>query len=218
MTSRNSRAPTREKCGSWEMRWPGDGERERGLEVCKRGGLQKGLSTESGKQAYDYPSRKGKQAYLGRIHFVQVPCVHVSVPTSSPYLSVVKDGKNQCDSDEEEANISQKWSSVNSKWFNDTHRTDHTRHDEWCRSKKFPNGQASHISTHCRQRSKKRSFPKAEKVTPATFSSRPRSWAIDARLGVKKSDMLMPRVENRKKSHETRTANRHGRSTWSAQK
>lgn len=61
-------------------------------------------------------------------------------------------------------------------------------------------------------------LPKARKVTPAKFSSRPRSWAMEARLGVKKSEALIPRVENRKKSHETRVANRNGRSTWSAQK
>ena len=43
-------------------------------------------------------------------------------------------------------------------------------------------------------------LPKARKVTPATFSSRPRCWEMVARLGVKKSDAVMPSVEKRNKS------------------
>jgi hypothetical protein len=47
-------------------------------------------------------------------------------------------------------------------------------------------------------------FPSARNVTPATFSSRPRISEMVARLGQKKSDALMPRVEKRKVSHTTR--------------
>jgi hypothetical protein len=61
-------------------------------------------------------------------------------------------------------------------------------------------------------------FPKAKNVTPATFSSRPRSWAIVARLGVKKSEALMPRVEKRKTSHTINPANAAGRRGSSVQK
>lgn len=43
-------------------------------------------------------------------------------------------------------------------------------------------------------------LPKARNVTPATFSSRPSSCASVPRLGQKKSDALMPRVEKRKRS------------------
>lgn len=55
-------------------------------------------------------------------------------------------------------------------------------------------------------------FPKARKVTPATFSSRPNSWAKVARFGVKKSDALIPKVENKKRSHMSRPTKTPGRS------
>lgn len=61
-------------------------------------------------------------------------------------------------------------------------------------------------------------FPKAKKVTPATFSSRPRSWAMVARLGVKKSEALIPKVENRNISHAMRAMKREGRRGPSVQK
>ena len=61
-------------------------------------------------------------------------------------------------------------------------------------------------------------FPNARNVTPATFSSRPSSWAIVARLGVKKSEALIPRVENRKTSQTMRPENDAGRSGRSVQK
>jgi hypothetical protein len=44
-------------------------------------------------------------------------------------------------------------------------------------------------------------LPNARKVTPATLSSKPSSWAIVARFGVKKSDALIPSVEKRNMSH-----------------
>ena len=61
-------------------------------------------------------------------------------------------------------------------------------------------------------------FPNARNVAPATFSSSPRNWAIVARLGVKKSDADMPRVEKRKKSHRRRAENTNGRMLESEQK
>jgi hypothetical protein len=54
-------------------------------------------------------------------------------------------------------------------------------------------------------------FPNARKVTPATFSSSPRSWAIVAKFGVKKSEAVMPKVENKKTSQVIRAANAIGR-------
>jgi hypothetical protein len=54
-------------------------------------------------------------------------------------------------------------------------------------------------------------FPNARKVTPATFSSRPRKVAMLARLGQKKSDALIPSVENRKISQTTNPTNSTGR-------
>ena len=60
-------------------------------------------------------------------------------------------------------------------------------------------------------------FPNARKVTPATFSSKPRSWAIVARLGVKKSEALMPRVENKKMSHIKRPTKTAGRKAFFVQ-
>lgn len=45
-------------------------------------------------------------------------------------------------------------------------------------------------------------LPKARKVTPATFSSKPRSSDSVARLGQKKSEALIPRVENRNMSQK----------------
>jgi hypothetical protein len=47
-------------------------------------------------------------------------------------------------------------------------------------------------------------LPNARKVTPATFSSRPRITEIDARFGQKKSEAEIPRVEKRKRAHITR--------------
>ena len=43
-------------------------------------------------------------------------------------------------------------------------------------------------------------LPNARKVTPATFSSSPRICASVPRLGQKKSEALIPRVEKRKSS------------------
>ena len=50
-------------------------------------------------------------------------------------------------------------------------------------------------------------FPNARKVTPATFSSKPRSSARVARLGQKKSEALIPRVENKNMSQKIRPIN-----------
>ena len=50
-------------------------------------------------------------------------------------------------------------------------------------------------------------FPNAKKVTPATFSSKPRSSASVARLGQKKSEALIPRVENKNMSQKIRPMN-----------
>ena len=61
-------------------------------------------------------------------------------------------------------------------------------------------------------------LPNARKVTPATFSSRPRIWAMVARFGVKKSEALMPRVEKRKTSQRTRPAKAAGRRGSAVQK
>lgn len=61
-------------------------------------------------------------------------------------------------------------------------------------------------------------FPNARKVTPATFSSRPRNWAREARLGVKKSEALIPRVEKRNTSHIKRPVNASGRKEGLVQK
>lgn len=54
-------------------------------------------------------------------------------------------------------------------------------------------------------------FPIAKKVTPATFSSRPRTVAIVARFGQKKSDATIPSIANSKANHTSspkKTANR----------
>jgi hypothetical protein len=61
-------------------------------------------------------------------------------------------------------------------------------------------------------------FPNARNVTPATFSSKPSSWANVARLGVKKSDALMPNVEKRNTSHTSRLTNTTGLKAVCAQK
>jgi hypothetical protein len=61
-------------------------------------------------------------------------------------------------------------------------------------------------------------FPNARNVTPATFSSSPSSWAMVARFGVKKSEALIPRVENRKMSQVNRERKTNGRILGSAQK
>ena len=61
-------------------------------------------------------------------------------------------------------------------------------------------------------------FPKARKVTPATFSSSPRIFARVARFGQKKSDADIPRVENKKASQTRRPANMNGRTAIDAQK
>lgn len=60
-------------------------------------------------------------------------------------------------------------------------------------------------------------FPKARNVTPATFSSNPRSCAIVARFGVKKSEALIPRVEKRKISQTMRAVKTKGLSVVSVQ-
>jgi hypothetical protein len=54
-------------------------------------------------------------------------------------------------------------------------------------------------------------------VTPATFSSNPRSCAIVARFGVKKSEALIPRVEKRKISQTMRAVKTKGLSVVSVQ-
>lgn len=61
-------------------------------------------------------------------------------------------------------------------------------------------------------------FPKANRVTPAKFSSNPRRFDIVARFGVKKSEALIPRVENRNISHTTKPVNTSGRRVISVQK
>ncbi len=61
-------------------------------------------------------------------------------------------------------------------------------------------------------------FPNARRVTPATFSSRLRSCAIVAKLGQKKSEALMPRVENRKPSQSRRPTITNGRAVGLAQR
>jgi hypothetical protein len=60
-------------------------------------------------------------------------------------------------------------------------------------------------------------FPKANKVTPATFSSKPSNWEMEARFGVKKSEALMPRVEKRKMSQRRRAVKTNGRRIASVQ-
>lgn len=60
-------------------------------------------------------------------------------------------------------------------------------------------------------------FPKARNVTPATLSSRPSSWDNVARLGVKKSEALIPRVEKRNRSQTRRPVNTSGRTDCSVQ-
>lgn len=61
-------------------------------------------------------------------------------------------------------------------------------------------------------------FPNARKVTPATFSSRFNNCAMVAKFGQKKSEALIPRVENRKTSHKSRPMNTNGREVGLAQK
>ena len=61
-------------------------------------------------------------------------------------------------------------------------------------------------------------FPNARNVTPATFSSKPSSRARVARLGQKKSEALIPRVEKRKISHTRRLAKTNGRAVVDEQK
>ena len=61
-------------------------------------------------------------------------------------------------------------------------------------------------------------FPKARSVTPATLSSNPSKEAIVARFGQKKSEALMPRVLNMKRSQMTRPANMNGRAFGEEQK
>lgn len=56
-------------------------------------------------------------------------------------------------------------------------------------------------------------FPTAKKVTPATFSSRPRTVAIVARFGQKKSDALIPSIENSKANHMSSPKKTTGRGT-----
>lgn len=61
-------------------------------------------------------------------------------------------------------------------------------------------------------------FPKASKVTPATFWSRPRSREMVQRFGEKKSDAVIPSVENRKKSQTINAENARGRREGEVQK
>lgn len=61
-------------------------------------------------------------------------------------------------------------------------------------------------------------LPKARNVTPATFSSRPRTADIVARFGQKKSDALMPKVEKRKMSQMRRPIKYPGRIRGDEQK
>jgi hypothetical protein len=61
-------------------------------------------------------------------------------------------------------------------------------------------------------------FPKARNVTPATVSSRPRTDAMVARFGQKKSEAVIPRVENRKNNQNARPTETTGRSAGVAQK
>lgn len=61
-------------------------------------------------------------------------------------------------------------------------------------------------------------FPNARKVTPATFSSRPRKVAMVAKFGVKKSDADIPSVLNRNRSQSTKPAKIRGRRGAGAQK
>lgn len=61
-------------------------------------------------------------------------------------------------------------------------------------------------------------FPNARKVTPATFSSRPKKVAMVAKLGVKKSDADIPRVLNKKRSQKSNAAKIRGRRDGGAQK
>ena len=61
-------------------------------------------------------------------------------------------------------------------------------------------------------------LPNARKVTPATCSSRFKSCAIVAKLGQKKSEAVIPSVENRKPSQSRRPKNIKGRTVGLAQK
>jgi len=61
-------------------------------------------------------------------------------------------------------------------------------------------------------------LPNARNVTPATVSSRPKTAAIVARFGQKKSEATMPRVEKRKNSQNARPVATAGRSGAVAQK
>jgi hypothetical protein len=61
-------------------------------------------------------------------------------------------------------------------------------------------------------------LPNARKVTPATFSLRPRSWAIVAKFGVKKSDALIPSVEKRKNNQIRSPMNINGLTPGEEQK
>lgn len=60
-------------------------------------------------------------------------------------------------------------------------------------------------------------FPNARNVTPVTFSSKPSNCAIVAKFGVKKSEALIPRVENRKTSQTMRPMKASGLSVVSVQ-
>jgi hypothetical protein len=53
-------------------------------------------------------------------------------------------------------------------------------------------------------------FPNARKVTPATFSSKFSSCAMVAKFGQKKSEALIPRVENKKTSQKSKPMNTNG--------
>lgn len=61
-------------------------------------------------------------------------------------------------------------------------------------------------------------LPKARKVTPATFSSKPRIRERVWRLEQKKSDAPIPRVEKRKASQRRRAENMRGRNLGWVQK
>ena len=61
-------------------------------------------------------------------------------------------------------------------------------------------------------------FPNARKVTPATFSSRPRICERVPRFGQKKSEALIPSVLNMNSSQRTRPAKTTGRNEGFAQK
>ena len=127
--------------------------------------------------------------------------------TRFPALNLSVSEKQYNDCYREEAHITEEREGVDPEWTDDTHGTDNAGYDEGGCTKEI-----AKLPEFARMMEKipntfGPAFPNARNVT---VSSSPRNWEIVVRLGMKKLDADMLRVEKRKKSHSRRAENTNG--------